>query len=137
MLELAHHIPAWAIWLILVVAVSGIVFATLYYLVAPKLPGLTAKIFKPLHVLFFRKWFFDEIYDVLIVKPLWALGRVFSAGDRKVIDGIGPDGVSKVTQVGARVLSKIQTGFVYHYAFLMIVGLVVLIAWLLIERGAF
>ena len=136
-LELAHHIPSWAIWLILVVAVSGIVFATLYYLVAPRLPEITARMFKPLHVLFFRKWFFDEIYDTLIVKPLWGLGALFSSGDRTVIDGVGPDGVSKVTGLGARVLSKIQTGFVYHYAFFMIVGLVVLITWLMVERGAF
>lgn len=132
----AHHIPAWAVQLILAVAVSGIVFATLYYMIATRLPEITAKIFKPLHTLFFNKWYFDEIYDVLFVKPASAIGRfLWTSGDQKIIDGLGPNGFAKLSHWGGRMFSKIQTGLVYHYAFAMIIGLIVLIGYLMIQRG--
>ena len=135
-IDAAHHIPGWAIMLIMVMAVSGIVFATVYYLLMPKLPELTSKLFKPLHVLFFNKWFFDELYETLFIKPTWSLGRFFSARvDKDVIDGLGPNGFAAVASTFGRFVSKIQTGFVYHYAFAMIIGLVFLIGYLLIQNG--
>ncbi len=135
-LEMAHHIPSWAIWLILVVAVSGIFMATVFYIFFPNLPEKMTKIFKPLHVLFFRKWFFDEIYHVLFVKPATIFGRLFwKVGDQKLIDGLGPNGFAFLASVIGRLTSKMQTGFVYHYAFAMIIGLVVFIGYLLNEQG--
>lgn len=137
-IKAAHHIPSWAVWLILVVAVSGILFATLFYIVAPRLPEITSKIFKPLHQLFFRKWYFDEIYNALFVKPSWIFGRIFwKQGDQMLIDGLGPNGFAAVTSWLGRLTSKLQTGFVYHYAFAMIIGLVVFVGYLLNEQGLF
>ncbi len=132
----AHHIPAWAVQLILAVAVSGILFATLYYIIATRLPEITAKIFKPLHTLFFNKWYFDEIYNAVFVKPASAIGRfLWTCGDQKIIDGLGPNGFAKLSQLAGRMFSKIQTGLVYHYAFAMIIGLIVIIGYLMVQRG--
>ena len=135
-IEAIHHIPSWVITLIMVMAVSGIVLATIYYLFMPKLAEITAKIFKPLHVLFYNKWFFDEVYENTLIKPSWSLGRFLSKiFDKKVIDGLGPNGFAAMSSMFGRLASNLQTGYVYHYAFAMIIGLVVLIGYLIIQNG--
>lgn len=125
---LLHHgeHPLWTKF----VAVAGIASAYLYYMFAPMLPALTAKIFKPIYVLFYNKWFIDEIYDFLFVRPAKALGTfLWQVGDVKLIDGLGPNGVSQVSYwLGGR-MSKLQTGYLYHYAFAMLLGLVAAITW--------
>ena len=78
---------------------SGIFFAYICYLWQPGLPAKIVKILRGVHVLFFRKWFFDEIYQAVFVKNSIALGRVFWKSDKALIDGLGPDGSAKVSQV--------------------------------------
>lgn len=129
-LELAHHIPGWAILLPLVVAVSGIVLAFIFYILAPTLPFKTSQIFKPVHKLFFNKWYFDQLYKATVVKPAWALGEVFSLkGDKQTIDRFGPDGVAAVAKRVGSAYSKVQSGLLYHYAFIMIIGFVLIIGY--------
>lgn len=127
--EAAHHVPAWVKYLPLAVASTGILLGYLAYMFVPGLPEKVSKLLKPIHTLFFRKYFFDEIYNACFVKPALWFGRVFwKAGDEAIINGLGPDGIAKATQSTAKQVSKAQSGFVYHYAFAMVIGVVVLIA---------
>jgi NADH-quinone oxidoreductase subunit L len=126
----AHHVPSWVKLLPLVMGGLGIGLAFLVYIVRQ---GSAAKIvgqFGGLHKLFYNKWFFDEIYDRLVVRNAFALGRVFwMTGDRKIIDGMGPDGISSLSRRFGGVLSRFQTGYLFHYAFIMMIGLIGLISW--------
>jgi NADH-quinone oxidoreductase subunit L len=129
--EAAHHVPMWVKKTPLVVAVSGIVIATLIYGTGGKFAGFVSRLLKPIHALFFNKYYIDELYHAVFQKPLIALGRLFTKwGDQKMINGLGPDGIAKMSQCGSQILSKIQTGFVYHYAFMMMVGLIAIISWI-------
>ena len=80
-----------------------------------------------------NKWYFDEIYDFIFVRPAFWIGRLFwKGGDGRIIDGIGPDGVAaRVIDITTQVV-KLQTGYVYHYAFAMLIGVAALITWYLV-----
>ena len=76
-----------------------------------------------MHSFLYNKWYFDELYDFVFVKGAAALGDLFwKVGDVKIIDGLGPDGVAGVAKAGAGGLAKLQSGYVYHYAFVMLLG---------------
>ena len=77
-----------------------------------------------------NKWYFDEIYDFLIVRPVLWLGRLFwKGGDGFLIDGFGPDGVSARVLDVTRNVVRLQTGYLYHYAFAMLIGVAAFITW--------
>ncbi len=77
-----------------------------------------------------NKWYFDEIYDFLFVRPALGLGRLFwKGGDGFIIDGLGPDGVSARVLDVTRNVIRLQTGYLYHYAFAMLIGVAGLITW--------
>ncbi len=128
-IEAAHHVPVWVKKLPIVMALFGILLAYLIYMwcegIAQKLAGKIA----PLYKLSFNKWYFDELYDRLFVKNVWCIGRGFSVGDKKIIDGMGPDGVAGASMQTARILSRFQSGYLYQYAFVMIIGLIGIISW--------
>jgi NADH-quinone oxidoreductase subunit L len=129
-IEAAHHVPTWVKFLPLVMGVGGIALAWLMYVAAPGLPAATVRAFRPIHALFFNKWYFDELYDWAFVRSARALGRGFwKTGDGAVIDGIGPDGIAATTLNLARRAGRLQSGYVYHYAFAMLIGVVILITW--------
>ena len=135
-IEAAHHVPFWVKALPFVMAVSGIGLAYVMYMLRPDLPGLVVRIFRPLHTFFFNKWFFDELYDWIFVRPAIYLGYGFwKAGDGAVIDGVGPDGVAAATRNLAKRFSALQSGYVYHYAFAMLIGVVVLASWYIFTRA--
>ncbi len=130
--EEAHHVPFWVKALPVVVGVAGIVGAYLAYVLIPGIPGMVSTVLKPLHALFFRKWYFDELYDAIAVRPSLRFGfRLWKSGDGAVIDGLGPDGLSKVSIFAAERISRLQTGYVYHYAFVMLIGVAALVSWYL------
>jgi NADH-quinone oxidoreductase subunit L len=84
-----------------------------------------------------NKWYFDEIYDFLFVRPTLWLGRVlWKGGDGAVIDGLGPDGVSARVLDVTRNVVRLQTGYLYHYAFAMLIGIAALITWFMFSGGA-
>ena len=84
----------------------------------------------------FNKYYFDELYNAVFVKNAWRLGRVFWVfGDQKTIDRFGPDGSAGITKRFAGVLSRAQTGFVYHYAFLMILAVIGILSWFFFKSG--
>ena len=101
----------------------------------PDDPGRLASRFRALYLFLLNKWYFDELYDWLFVRPAMMLGDgLWKSGDGAVIDGLGPDGVAAVTRDLARQASRLQTGYLYHYAFAMMIGVVVLVTWYLLPR---
>lgn len=134
----AHHVELWVKLLPTIMGVCGILLGYLAYMFVKTIPELTVKRFKRLHTLFFRKWFFDEIYDLVFVRSSVALGNLFwKGGDQKIIDGFGPDGVSLLSKRVAVILGRFQTGYVFQYAFVMMMGLVALVSWVAFRAGLF
>ena len=126
----AHEVPVWVTLAPLVFALSGIALSYLYYMVKPELPALTVRRFPAIYALFYNKWYFDEIYDAVFVKPALAIGRLFwKKGDGAVIDGLGPDNLAARAQDMAGVLMRFQSGYLYHYAFVMLVGVAGLVTY--------
>lgn len=135
-LKHAHHLPTWVKFAPLVASIAGIGFAYVMYIVAPVLPGKMANIFRSIYDLLFHKWWFDELYNCLFVRPIFKIGRsLWKGGDEALIDGIGPDGIASVVRVVAGKAGRLQSGFIYHYAFAMLIGVVFLITWHLVARG--
>ena len=134
-LAVAEHIPLLVRYLPLTVAVIGIAIAYVLYVVDPRLPVRLAAQFRALYLFLLNKWYFDELYDWLFVRPAMTIGNgLWKSGDGAVIDGLGPDGVAAVTRDLARQASRLQTGYLYHYAFAMMIGLVALVTWYLVPR---
>lgn len=127
-IDAAHHAPKWVVLLPILVAVIGILVAYLMYIICKSLPEKLASNLKPFYKLSFNKWYFDEIYDFIVVRFVLFLGKIFwRGGDRGTIDRLGPDGIAKTVKVSAKGVSKLETGYVYHYAFAIIAGVVLLI----------
>lgn len=121
---LIHHAP-------LIAGVSGIALATLFYIFLPQWPVVIKMAAGGAYRFLLNKWYFDELYDRLLVRPSITLGRwLWGAIDAGVIDRLGPNGAALVSQLVARRSAKLQTGFLYTYAFSMIIGLLVLLSWL-------
>jgi NADH-quinone oxidoreductase subunit L len=129
-LEAREDIPAFAKQLPTLLMVFGFFVAVLFYVLAPSIPGRLARGAKPLYEFLLNKWYFDELYDMIFVRPAFWLGRLFwKGGDGAIIDRLGPDGVAaRVVDVTGRVV-KLQSGYIYHYAFAMLVGLAAVITW--------
>ena len=135
-MENAHHVPLWVKLLPLVVGVAGIAMAYVFYMFAPGIPGAIAARFQGIYQFLLNKWYFDELYDKVFVKPSFYLGRnLWKTGDGTLIDGLGPDGVSAAVKHIARRASALQTGYLYHYAFAMLAGIVVLVTWYLLTKA--
>ncbi|MFN0217420.1 MAG: NADH-quinone oxidoreductase subunit L [Hyphomicrobium sp.] len=125
-----HQVPKWVGFAPLVAMLSGFAIAWVYYIGAPWLPAATARAFRPLYLFLLNKWYFDELYDLIFVRPAFAIGRFFwKGGDGAVIDGAIDGTAAGVGRVTGRVV-KLQTGYVYHYAFAMLIGVAALLTWL-------
>lgn len=130
--ERAHHVPTWVKILPIATGASGILLAYVFYMRARHWPAEVAGRFSRLHGFLFNKWYFDELYTKIGVKPSFALGRFFwKTGDGATIDGLGPDGVSKLVSDAAQSSRKMQSGFIYHYAFAMLIGVVAIVTFFL------
>ncbi|MCG5242860.1 NADH-quinone oxidoreductase subunit L [Azospirillum doebereinerae] len=126
-----HHTPAWVALAPLVVGLIGIAMAYVAYIQMPGLPAKAARALPGLHRFFYNKWYFDELYDRLFTRPAKALGYgLWKSGDGALIDGVGPDGIAAATRDVAARASRLQSGYVYHYAFAMVIGVVLFVAWL-------
>ncbi|MBK5911666.1 NADH-quinone oxidoreductase subunit L [Rhodothalassium salexigens] len=137
-IEQAHHVSKWVKWLPTAMMALGLGAAWLFYIRSPQLPGQVAASAKGLYQFLLNKWYFDELYRALIVRPVFALGRLlWIAGDQKTIDGLGPDGVSRTLVAGGKRMRRVQSGYVYHYAFAMLVGVVILVSYIAFYSGGF
>ena len=134
--KLAHYVPLWVKYLPIFLAILGILCAYLFYMLNPNLPKILSKKFSPIYNLFYNKWYFDELYDYFFVKSFIKFGNFFwKKGDEGTIDRFGPNGISKLVKNISSKSIIIQSGYIYHYAFAMLIGLVVLITWLLLDYG--
>jgi NADH-quinone oxidoreductase subunit L len=132
----AHLVPEWVKILPVLAAIIGIALAYLVYMRRRDLPGKlsSSPVLKPLYLLFYRKWFFDDVYNAAIVRPLLAVGAFFSGScDRGFIDRFGPDGGAFISKKLGAAVSRIQSGRVFQYAFVMIISLVAILSWFIIR----
>jgi NADH-quinone oxidoreductase subunit L len=114
---------------------AGIAVAWLAYIWRPEIPAATARAFRPIYLLFLNKWYFDELYDFVFVRGAMLVGfGLWKGGDGMLIDGLGPDGLAATTTRASVATSRLQTGYVYHYAFAMLIGVVLLISWYLFSQ---
>jgi NADH-quinone oxidoreductase subunit L len=126
-------VPTWVKWSPFIVMVLGLVTAWYMYIRSPQTPKALAAQHEGLYKFLLNKWYFDELYDFLFVRPAMRLGRfLWKRGDGWLIDGFGPDGIaSRVLQVTGRVV-RLQTGYLYHYAFAMLIGIAALVTWMML-----
>ncbi len=130
-LEQIHHIPAWVGKLPLVVALSGFALSWLIYVKKPQIAGKIAHIFNPLYQFLLNKWYIDQLYNAIFIKPaLWLGAFLWHRGDEATINRFGADGCAKMANISAQGLSRFQNGMVNHYAVVMIFSLVILLFWL-------
>ncbi len=135
-LEDMEHMPHLLGYLPTVMMLLGAVVAIQFYIRRPYLPVELAKQQPMLYQFLLNKWYFDELYDLIFVRPTKWLGRfLWKKGDGFVIDGFGPDGVSARVLDVTRNVVKIQTGYLYHYAFAMLIGVAGLITWFMFGLG--
>ncbi|MGJ4997405.1 NADH-quinone oxidoreductase subunit L [Bradyrhizobium sp. HKCCYLS3077] len=135
-LEDMEHMPALLAELPFVMMVLGFVVSYFFYVKRPDIPEELAAQQPLLYKFLLNKWYFDELYDFIFVRPAKWLGRfLWKKGDGFVIDGFGPDGVSARVLDVTRNVVKIQTGYLYHYAFAMLIGVAGLITWFMFMGG--
>jgi NADH-quinone oxidoreductase subunit L len=124
------ELPVWVELAPLIVTITGFLIAFYYYILHPALPKKLADRRGMLYLFLYNKWYFDELYDFLFVRPAFALGRfLWKRGDGTVIDGLGPDGIAARVLDASRGAVRLQTGYVYHYALAMLLGVVALATW--------
>jgi len=135
-LESMEHLPIYVSLTPTVMMILGFLVAYQFYIRRPDIPVRLAREQPLLYRFLLNKWYFDEIYDLLIVRPAIWLGRLFwKGGDGFIIDGFGPDGVSaRVLDVTKSVI-RLQTGYLYHYAFAMLIGVAAFITWFMFGGG--
>jgi NADH-quinone oxidoreductase subunit L len=132
-----HEVGFWVKEAPFIAMVIGLGLSWLFYIRMPEMPARVASAFRPLYLFFLNKWYFDELYDRIFVQPAKAIGYgLWRGGDMGIIDRFGPDGVAASAWSTAKRTARLQTGFVYHYAFAMLIGVALLVTWyLLVGRG--
>jgi NADH-quinone oxidoreductase subunit L len=122
-----EQVPAWVDAMPSIMGVLGIAVAYLMYMAFPLSPIRLAEMFRPVYLFVLNKWYFDELYDAVLVQPSMRLARaLWQTGDATVIDGV-PNGLAALTTEGSRGMVKVQTGSLAVYAFVMLIGVVILI----------
>ncbi|MCG7494767.1 NADH-quinone oxidoreductase subunit L [Thalassobius sp. Cn5-15] len=133
----AHYVPKWVKISPFIAMLTGFIVALWFYIWNPSMPARVAAANRPLYLFLLNKWYFDEIYDVLFVKPAQALGRfLWKRGDGTVIDGFLNGVAMGIVPFFTRLAGKAQSGYIFTYAFAMVVGIVVLITWMTLSGGA-
>jgi NADH-quinone oxidoreductase subunit L len=131
-LEEMHHLPAIVPWLPTIMMALGFGLAWYMYLVNLAAPANLARQQPYLYRFLLNKWYFDELYDAIFVRPAMAIGRfLWRTGDERIIDGLGPDGISARVLDVTRGAVRVQSGYLYHYAFAMLIGVAALVTYYL------
>lgn len=129
-IELAHHVPIWVKLLPIAMGVIGLALSWNLYVRRQHIPGELATKFKGVYQFLLNKWYIDELYDAIFVRPCIKLSYVlWKTWDVKVIDDLGPNGAASISQVCARYVSAFQNGRLNHYALTMLVGFFFFISW--------
>ena len=132
-LEDMEHVPFLVKLLPMLMLLGGFLIAAYGYLVNTAAPAVWARMLGPVYDFVSHKWYFDELYELIFVRPAFWIGRLFwRGGDMGIIDRFGPDGLSAAVVDVTKQTVKLQTGYVYNYAFAMLIGVTVLITWFLV-----
>ncbi|PWW04328.1 NADH dehydrogenase subunit L [Hoeflea marina] len=128
-----HHVPLWVALSPFLAMLIGFATAWFFYIRSPETPRRLAGEHQGLYQFLLNKWYFDELYDFLFVRPAKWLGTfLWKQGDGRVIDGFGPDGIAaRVQDISGRAV-RLQTGYLYHYAFVMLIGIAALVTWMML-----
>jgi NADH-quinone oxidoreductase subunit L len=125
-----HEVPTWVKWAPFAVMALGLYLAWNSYLRNPGIPAAFVARYRDLHAFLLNKWYFDELYDGLFVRPAQWLGRLFwKGGDENIIDRFGPNGSATAVAFASRMAVRFQSGYLYSYAFVMLLGLAALATW--------
>ncbi len=136
-LDKAHAAPVWVRVSPFFAMLGGLLLAIWFYIVNPSLPGRLAENQRPLYLFLKNKWYFDELYNVIFVKPVVGLGRVlWKRGDGNVIDGFLNGVAMGIVPFFTRLAGRAQSGFIFTYAFWMVLGIAALVTWMTIGGGA-
>ena len=128
-----HHPPLWFLLLTPILVLLAIPLSYYFFVKDKKSLDSFIEINKPLYNFLVNKWYFDELYDFLFVKPAKKIGSFFwKIGDGTIIDGFGPDGLTKLIKSVSDKAVQFQSGFLYHYAFVILIGLSVLLTYMMI-----
>jgi NADH-quinone oxidoreductase subunit L len=127
-----HGVPLWVKLSATVAMVVGFLIAVQGYIRDTSLPAKVAEQLGPVYRFVFNKWYFDELYNLIFVKPAFWLGRQFwQRGDVGIIDRFGPNGAAWAAVQGAALAKRVQSGYLYSYALVMLLGLVAAISWVM------
>jgi NADH-quinone oxidoreductase subunit L len=136
LLHEAHYVPTWVKLSPFVAMVIGLLTALWFYIWSPGLPAKLAASQRPLYLFLLNKWYFDEIYDFLFVNPAKALGRfLWKKGDGRVIDGTINGVAMGIIPFFTRLSGRAQSGYIFTYAFAMVIGVIVLVMWMAFTGG--
>jgi NADH-quinone oxidoreductase subunit L len=125
-----HGVPLWVKLSSTAAMLVGLFIAWQAYIRDPRIPARFVDQFRLLHAFLYHKWYFDELYDLIFVRPAMWLGRMlWKKGDEGTIDRFGPDGAATAVFVGTRLTTRIQTGYVYTYALVMLLGVAAATTW--------
>jgi NADH-quinone oxidoreductase subunit L len=132
----AHQAPTWVKVSPFVAMLIGFLVAWLFYIKNPSLPGRLAAQQRPLYLFLLNKWYFDELYDWIFVRPAKWLGRfLWQKGDGNVIDGTINGVAMGIVPFFTRLAGRAQSGYIFHYAFAMVLGIVILVTWMMLSGG--
>jgi NADH-quinone oxidoreductase subunit L len=137
MINAAHLVPTWVKLSPFIAMLIGFGLAWLFYIKDPSIPGRLAQQQRPLYLFLLNKWYFDELYDVVFVRPAkWLGGFLWKKGDGDVIDGSLNGVALGIIPFFTRLAGRAQSGYLFHYAFAMVLGIVILVTWMSIFGGA-
>jgi NADH-quinone oxidoreductase subunit L len=128
----SHEVPVWVKYAPLAVMLIGLALAYRNYMARPGAPAAFVAMFPQLHDFLMHKWYFDELYNAIFVRPAFAIGRFFwKRGDEQIIDRFGPHGAAVAVGLGNRLTTRLQSGYVYSYALVMLLGLIAATSWVI------
>ncbi|WP_169569575.1 NADH-quinone oxidoreductase subunit L [Sneathiella limimaris] len=131
-----HHPPTWVIALPIIAGAVGFLVSWNMYIRRPDIPVQLAKTHSALYQFLLNKWYFDELYDYVFVRPSkWIGSKLWTIGDGKIIDGLGPNGIAARVVDLAKRASMLQSGYVYHYAFAMMIGVAAFVSYYFLVGG--
>jgi len=135
-IEDAHHVPTWVKWSATIAMIIGFVSAWYMYIRRPDVPGRLAATNPGLYKFLLNKWYFDELYNTIFVKPaLWIGNAIWKGFDDWLVDGKIAEGLGRRVQNVTSWVVKLQSGYLYHYAFAMLIGIAALLTWAIAAGG--
>ncbi len=135
-IDAAHHVPTWVKWSATYAMILGLFTAWFMYIVAPKTPAKLATTMPWLYQFLLNKWYIDELYDFLFVKPAFKIGNfLWKRFDDDLIDKTIVEGLGHRVQDITNKIVKLQSGYLYHYAFVMLIGIAALLTWVVVAGG--